>query len=205
VRNDHFEKYIKSLATPERTLMVDSPFVLVFTQIILAMATFGDRVGIEKACEFIFDKQDGFHNIALTAWSNMKTQVQNSARSDLSRFIGPDPTFADDKTFLPLQAADLFAWHLRQHYSRNQVLIVPPGPVLRQFETMQAITRVYDEAELQRLRSFLLKGGEVFAANNPTIPLVHAGKTKAERKRIRRQTKGALSRAAWSTMPKSES
>jgi hypothetical protein len=72
VRNDHFEKYIKSIATPERTLMVDSPYVLVFTQLILAMATFGDQAGIEEACEFIFDKQEGFDGPALTAWANMK-------------------------------------------------------------------------------------------------------------------------------------
>jgi hypothetical protein len=205
VRNDHFEKYIKTIPTNERTLMVDSPYALVFTQIILAMATFGDRVGIEEACEFIFDRQDGFDLTALAAWSNMKAQLKNSTRSDLARFIGPDPVFRDDKTFLPLQAADLFAWHLRQHWARNTFLIVPPGPVLRQFETMPSNSRVYDEAELQRLRDFLLKGGQIFAANNPTIPLVHAGKTRAERKRIRKQTKGALSRAVRSIIPKSES
>lgn len=56
----------------------------------------------------------------------MKTFVGKSVRSDLTRFVGPDPTFEDDKAFLPLQAADLFAWHLRRHWDRNQVLIVPP-------------------------------------------------------------------------------
>jgi hypothetical protein len=149
---------------------------LVFSQIILAMATYGDRVGIEEACEFIFDRQQGFEVGAMTAWSNAKALIGFSRRSDPAKFIGREPTFADDKTFLPLQAADLFAWHLRRHYDRNQILIVPPCPVLRQFEQMASITRVYDEPELQRLRAVLLKGGEVFAANNPAIPLVNAGK-----------------------------
>jgi hypothetical protein len=46
------------------------------------------------------------------------------------------------------------------------------------------IQRAYNEPERQRLRGVLLKGGEMFAANKPDIPLVHAGKAKAERKRI---------------------
>jgi Protein of unknown function (DUF3800) len=204
VRNDHFEKYIKSIPAPERTLMIDSPYALVFTQIVLAMATYGDRVGVADACEFIFDRQHGFDSLALTAWSNAKALAKASNRSDLGKFIGPEPKFADDKTFLPLQAADLYAWHLRRHYDRNQVLYVPPCRVLRQFERMASITRTYDEPELRRLREFLLKGGEIFRANNPDIPLVYAGKTKTERRRIRKQTKGALARAVGSTIPKKD-
>jgi hypothetical protein len=72
VRNDYFAKYIKSIPAPERTLLVDSPYVLVFTQIILAMATYGDRVGIDDACQFVFDQQHGFDGYAKMAWSNMK-------------------------------------------------------------------------------------------------------------------------------------
>jgi hypothetical protein len=199
VRNDHFEKYIKSIPTPERTLAIDSPYVLMFMQIILAMATFGDQLDIREACDFIFDEQGSFSKAALAFWPNFKTLLDISTRSDLGKFVGSPPIFRDDKTFLPLQAADLYAWHMRQHFSRNQVLIVPPSRILRQFENMPAISRVYDEPELKRLRDHLLKGGEIFAANNPTIPLVHAGKTRAERRRVRKQTKGALSHAVWST------
>jgi hypothetical protein len=77
-------------------------------------------------------------------------------------------------------------------------------PVLRQLSEMASISRVYDEAELQRLRQVLLRGGEIFIENNPDIPLFHAGKTKAERKRLRKQTKGTLERARWSVVPKTD-
>jgi hypothetical protein len=200
VRNDHFEKYIKSIPAPERTLAIDSPYVLMFTQIILAMATGGDQVGIRDACDFIFDEQGAFSKEALAFWPKLKALLDISPRSDLGKFVGSPPIFRDDKTFLPLQAADLYAWQIRQHFSRNQILIMPPSRILRQFENLPAISRVYDEPELKRLRDQLLKGGEIFAANNPTIPLVHAGKTKSERKRVRKQTKGTLSGAVWSTM-----
>lgn len=199
VRNDHFEKYIKSIPAPERSLAIDSPYVLMFTQIILAMATFGDRLQVRDACDFIFDEQGAFSKEALANWPTLKALLDISPRSDLGKFVGSPPIFRDDKAFLPLQAADLYAWHIRQHFSRNQILIVPPSRILRQFEHLPAISRVYDEPELKRLRDHLLKGGEIFAANNPAIPLVHAGRTKSERKRVRKQTKGALSRAVWST------
>jgi len=58
---------------------------------------------------------------------------------------------------------------------------------------MSGIVRNYDEPELMRLRDHLLKGGEIFSATNPGIPLVHIGKTKSERKRSRKKPKKAPS------------
>jgi len=202
VRNDHFEQYIRSLPAPERRMIIESPYGLLFMQIILAMATFGDRIGIQEPCDFIFDEQGPFGAEALANWPTFRGLLNNSSRSDLSKFVGSTPIFQNDKQFLPLQAADLYAWHLRRHYSRNQFLTVSPDRVLRQFEAMPSISRFYDESELQRLRAHLEKGGQIFAKNNPTIPLVHKGKSRAERKRIRRQTKGALSRAVYSRVPR---
>lgn len=202
VRNDLFEKYITSIPAPQRSLGVDSPYTLLFMQLILAVAVAGDRSGIVDPCDFIFDEQGGFGKAALAWWPNLKMLVEKSARSDLARFVGSPPIFRDDKCFLPLQAADLYAWQLRNNFIQNRVLIVPPNLVLRQFDIIPHIGRNYLEPELQRLRAHLLKGGEIFSANNPTIPLVHAGKTRSERKQIRKQTKDALSRAVWTKVPR---
>jgi hypothetical protein len=126
-RNDHFEKYIKSLPVPERKLSIDTPYVLLFSQVILAMATFGDQLGIKEPCDFIFDEQKGFSKEALESWITIKTLLAASKRSDLGKFIGSPPIFRDDKHFLPLQAADFYAWHMRQHWSRNQISLFRPG------------------------------------------------------------------------------
>lgn len=201
VRNDLFEKYITSLPVPERKFLVDNPYLLLFSQTILAMATFGDQLGIQGPCDFIFDEQKGFVDEALESWRTIKAQLATSKRSDLGNFIGSPPIFRDDKAFLPLQAADFYAWHMRQRWSRNQILIVPPTLLLRQFEKMPVISRVYDEGELKRLREHLQKGGEIFAANNPMIPLLHVGKSRSERKKIRRNTKGVLNRTVSSRKP----
>jgi Protein of unknown function (DUF3800) len=189
MRNDHFEKYVKSLPVPQRKLATDSPYIMVFMQIILAMAVLGDRHGITSPCDFIFDEQGAFGKEALESWPAFKTLLEASTKSDLSRFVGSPPIFHNDKEFMPLQAADLYAWHLRQNYVQNQVLSVPANRVLRQFDRMPMIGRNYGEEEMKRLREHLLKVGEHFVAANPAIPLVHVGKTKGERKIARRRAR----------------
>jgi hypothetical protein len=85
VRNDHFEKYIKSIPAPERSLAIDSPYVLMFTQIILAMATFGDQLQIRDACDFIFDEQGAFSKAALAFWPNLKALLDIPAAIRLGK------------------------------------------------------------------------------------------------------------------------
>jgi hypothetical protein len=187
MRNDNFEKYVKSLPVPQRKLGTDSPYIMVFMQIILAMAVAGDRVGVKDPCDFIFDEQGSFSKEALEWWPIFKELVKNSTKSDLSRFVESPPIFRDDKQFLPLQAADLYAWHLRQNHVQNQILLVPASRVLRQFDQMPMIGRNYGEIEMKRLREHLLKVGEKFSAENPNVPLVHIGKNKSERRRARKR------------------
>jgi len=202
IKNAHFQKYIASLPVPERRLGSDSPYVLMFMQIILAMATAGDRLGLQGACDFIFDEQGAFGKEALDWWPNFKRLIDTQSRSDIAKFVGNRPMFRDEKDFLPLQASDLYAWHIRKHADLGRHgLIVPANVVLRQFDGMPGIGRNYGEAELQRLRDVLIEGGKIFAATNPHIPLHPAGKTKAERKSLRKKTKGALARASWSRKP----
>jgi hypothetical protein len=202
MKNAHFTKYITSVPAPERKLAIDSPYVLLFTQIILAMATAGDQLGLQGACDFIFDEQGAFGREALDWWPNFKQLVNAQRRSDIAKLVGSRPIFRDENEFLPLQASDLYAWHIRKHSELTKGgLVVPANVVLRQFDNMPAIGRNYGEAELQRLRNHLLEGGKIFAANNPHIPLHPPGKTKAERKRLRKKTKGALARASWSRKP----
>jgi len=203
VQNDAFEKYIKSIPVPERKLGVDSPYILVFMQIILAMATTSSLLGDVAPCDFIFDEQSAFGQEALAWWPEFKRTLDAVSKSDLPRQVGSPPIFRDDKQFLPLQAADLYAWQLRNNHIQNRLLLVPASRVLRQFDDMPMIGRNYGEKELKALRTVLLRGSEAFAANNPSIPLVHAGKTKGERRRIRKKTKGALARAVWTRIPRS--
>jgi len=77
-----------------------------FQQIILAMAVRGDLYGVNAPCDFIFDTQVGFSAEIQGQWPQFKEVVKSASRTDLPALVGDLPIFRDEKTFLPLQAAD---------------------------------------------------------------------------------------------------
>jgi len=60
--------------------------------------------------DFIFDEQDGVSADIALFFEYMKRGVPAPAR----RLIGGSPIFRNDRLFLPLQAADMLAWHVRR-------------------------------------------------------------------------------------------
>src|SRR5215831_17634198 len=75
ILNDHFNNYIRSIPIPGRMLFSDSPYILLFQQIILAMAVRGDLYGATTPCEFIFDTQVGFSAEAQAQWPQFKEVI----------------------------------------------------------------------------------------------------------------------------------
>jgi len=63
--------------------------------------------------DFIFDEQ-GDEPSALIQSDFDKFKA--AATTDMRDFIGSRPIFRDDKQFVPLQAADMLAWHIRRNY-----------------------------------------------------------------------------------------
>lgn len=158
IRQADFNKYIHPLPALMRNLGVDSPYVLLVQQLILAVAVFGDRQhGIKTPCDYIFDTEESFDEEIFAMWPMMKWLVRNSARSDIENFIGERPIFRDDKSFLPLQAADLYAWQARNHILDNnrvpnQTIKIPPNNILRILGQLSIINREYTTPEVIRLR-----------------------------------------------------
>jgi Protein of unknown function (DUF3800) len=191
IKHADFDKHIKSIPVPNRSLITDSPYTLLFQQIILAMAARGDLYGVNQPCDFIFDQQVGFSAEIQSQWPQFKDVIKTSSRSDLPALVGDLPIFRDETEFLPLQAADLYAWQMRNYFAQNQnpKLVVPINKVLGQLVQIPMIDRNYEEDELVRLRDHLLEIGKRFAEAHPGVPFVHIGKTKGERKRARRRTR----------------
>ena len=73
------------------------------------LAKFQDYFDIDAEIDFIFDEQVGEMNRILSAWEEFKNlaPVPNN-------HLGSVPIFRDEKKFLPLQAADMLAWFIRQ-------------------------------------------------------------------------------------------
>jgi Protein of unknown function (DUF3800) len=196
IRHDDYDKHIKSIPAPARTLAIDSPYVFLLQQLILAIAVWGDQHGIREPCDYFFDEQGAVGDEATNWWPNFKALVQQSERSDLADFVGSPPIFRNEKCFLPLQAADLYAWQIRNHYVQNrrtptQKIIVPPNRFLASLMSMGAINREYSTPEVLHLREHLLKVGEAYAQAFPDRTLVGPVKDRRKRRKAYRQNRKA--------------
>lgn len=87
--------------------VADDPYFLCYYTIVTALAREPNLVGLD--IQFMFDEQGtaGLH--AQAAWCQL-LELFPKAYKRMSQ-----PIFGNDKQYLPLQAADLYAWHAR-HY-----------------------------------------------------------------------------------------
>ncbi len=86
------------------------PYWICFFGIALAIAIHCRARGINDSCQYIFDEHGPLGPRAAVMWQLAKKSVA----TDISDFLGSPPIFLDDKKVLPLQAADLYAWHVRK-------------------------------------------------------------------------------------------
>lgn len=70
---------------------------------------------VETPVKFIFDSQDGVDVDIHLFLDWMVRHLSPKAR----RLINQHPSFEDDITLMPLQAADMLAWHLRRNHERG--------------------------------------------------------------------------------------
>jgi hypothetical protein len=99
--------------SPQKTF--DVPYFLMFYGLMAGILS--DRDSIENAIsakaeriDFVFDDQPGQMEKALSAWRYFKEVTPDNIKP----FLGDPPIFRSDLTTVPLQAADLYAWHLRR-------------------------------------------------------------------------------------------
>jgi uncharacterized protein DUF3800 len=103
---------------------------------------------------------------------------------DYRPHLGKRPVFADDKLFLPLQAADLYAWLVRRALSANGLRPAQRN-LMRDLEAVSAITRHVDERRLKSFRNHIETGAAVFATQYPNIELLGYQGTEAQRRAAR--------------------
>lgn len=99
----------KKIMVPAAPYGLSQPFFLCFHLIIDAVARFHRREGIRIPVDFVFDEQGGMGAGAVLFYEMIKEE-----HPDLKDLLGSTPVFRDDKAILPLQAADMLAWHLRR-------------------------------------------------------------------------------------------
>lgn len=96
----------------------DSPYFVVFRGL---MDGFHDRrkdfksgIPVDQKVDFIFDEEKKSKAI-LAAWD----EYLDMRDDDVRPYYGAHPRFEDDEEFLPLQAADLWAWWASEWYEED--------------------------------------------------------------------------------------
>jgi hypothetical protein len=123
---------------------LDNPYAVLFFKLMAASAQLQiemntripsedrERLGIAfKPVDFIFDKQGSAVEQQCLKWFYaLRERVPEPHKTIISN----NPQFKDDKELVPLQAADMLAWHIRRGYagdSRKGIfdLIAPDGMI----------------------------------------------------------------------------
>jgi|HubBroStandDraft_6_1064221.scaffolds.fasta_scaffold247341_2 hypothetical protein len=137
------------------------PYFPCFYGTIVSLVRYHAQTGITLPTDFVFDEQGKIGAEAVLWYEVIKGLQKPEVRS----LMGGTPLFRDDKKVLPLQAADMIAWHLRRRReSRNA------GEYREVMEILSPLTRV----EVEITESILRKEAEQMAA----LPFQHLTKGK---------------------------
>jgi hypothetical protein len=185
-RHADFQKYLQSIPMPQRHLSTDTPYMFLYPQFVFALGVFAQRLRADCVFDIIFDEQVGFDREAVLAWPGIKIFADSVG---LGRYLAGAPAYRDEKRFLPLQGADLFAWEHRKHLEKNRALIVGPTSRWRRLNTVRTFSMQFTADRLREMHGPLFALMADFAAdNNPDAEMLPAGKHS------RRLTKAALKR-----------
>ncbi len=95
---------------------LDSPYFLLFHNVILSIASFMDKAAIEGTADWVFDEQ-GRVGAAANNWYHF---IRESIGENVRKRLGSTPIFRHDQNVLPLKAADIYAWQVRRHLDMEQ-------------------------------------------------------------------------------------
>lgn len=91
------------------TQVFTDPYYLGFRNIVFGLARHQGMLGIDEPVDFIFDNVSEKRK-CLVGWDRMIFMASEKER----RLVGEMPIFRKDEEFLPLQAADLYAYWVRE-------------------------------------------------------------------------------------------
>lgn len=106
-----FDTFVKGILD---SAVFSGPYFVRFYQIVLSVAHNAERIGWSRDCDFIFDEQGKIGDIARSKWEWMKQNIDGiQEAANVAPYLGSPPIFRNDIAFRPLQAADMFAWLVR--------------------------------------------------------------------------------------------
>jgi len=98
------------VVTPIIPYQIRHPYGFLFYAIIIKLAHWQHRAGMTLPVDFVFDEQGSIGAETVVWYQAIKSWQPPHIRA----LMGSTPIFRDDKMILPLQAADIVAWHTRR-------------------------------------------------------------------------------------------
>jgi hypothetical protein len=169
MRKDDYEelikgKFVKNKKNPFH--VIDHPYFLCFWTLINAVIHYQREYGWNTQIDFIFDEQ-GKMGVETVRWFQI---IKKVAPKESKPFFGSPPIFQDDKKFLPLQAADMYAWSIRRHQRENKILYMPLRDELKSLFEMQGMDRMMDSTYLRGVAQAMSQFDNVPPLEEVVIP-----------------------------------
>lgn len=126
------------------------PYYIALPGIMRSLTNLETSIGFAEPIEVIFDKQSIMERPFLRMWDEFYETLGPREKEMFSI----RPHFEDDKKFLPLQAADLQAYWMREHFlaGGNSSTLVNPYPWKMRYDS-QCIVIEHTESQLRQLLS----------------------------------------------------
>jgi hypothetical protein len=152
-----FDTFVKGILSARA---FDDPYFMLFYQIILSVAANAERIGWNSDCDFVFDEQGELEDVTKSKWEWVKENIDGMGGINLRDNLGSRPLFRNDITFRPLQAADMFAWLVRDCMIQTAPNMQEISRVaLRYLEGTGKIIRLHiDKEMLMKLGSSFIVG-----------------------------------------------
>jgi hypothetical protein len=133
------------------------PYYILFFGIVHRIAHHFARIGHKEAIDFIFDSQPDQVRRITEAWEILRIAGDPAIR----HLVANPPIFRNDKTTLPLQAADLSTWWHRRVFSDTWLFRTPPRPPFPGGKTalnVPLLEHFWTEDALRRMHRFITTG-----------------------------------------------
>lgn len=156
---------------PNTPYMVRHAYFTLFYTVILKLAHWHLGMGMTSPVEYVFDEQGEIGEDA-ALWHR---HIKSWQTPELAAQIGGTPKFEDDKKVLPLQAADMLAWHVRRRKER-------PDEKRSKWPTAPLETLLYGETQITQ--DWLIKIAES-TRQVPNFELVVGKQTRKQKNEIR--------------------
>jgi hypothetical protein len=153
VRHEYYNRIIKDKISKD----FDDPYCIAFCLAVTRVTRVLAERGIAEPIDFIFDKSNPRQSRLVMSTHNLFFE---KAPDEYKPLLGGPPRFKNDEKCPPLQAADMYAWHIgraQEEFETGGKFSSPAWAIFDSMEHRQIWTPEEDLAELLNMVSSTAK------------------------------------------------